>query len=116
MKQIKRLMVVGVFLGASILQFVAPPQASAAWVYPRSFDQYTLDLKCNQISYSVGAAGNRGAQNFGGTVSDWYCVITPSWKYWISPGDACRYRYGKDYRFVTTNFYYKYGGYCAVWR
>lgn len=98
------------------LQFaVLSPSANAAWVNKKAFDQYTLNLKCNQIAYIYGWAGNKGAQNFGGTVSDWYCVYTSSQKVWLKPGDVCKYRYGQSYKFATTNFYYKFGGYCAVW-
>lgn len=103
----------------SAISFVTPTQkASAAWQWQSSFTQGMLNTKCNQMTVL-----NKGAINYGGKVSDWYCVVTkPSAiipqgvKYWIRNGDVCKLFNGPSSSFVTTNFYTPFGGYCARWR
>ncbi len=106
----------------SAISFVTPTQkASAAWQRQSSFTQGMLNTACNNMT-RYGSL-NKGAINYGGKVSDWYCVITkPSWiipqgqKVWIRNGDVCKLFNGSSSSFVTTNFNSPFGGYCARWR
>lgn len=116
---IKRSILIATLLATMFgVMAVFSPKADAAWVNARSFDQNMLNTYCRSLSIL-----QKGAANYGGSVADWYCVVTPpSWinpKGWlihITPGRACQYNYGGAYRFVTTNYWYRFGGYCAVWR
>lgn len=82
--------------------------ASAAWVDPRPFTQQMLNSFCT-------GNGAMYAYNTDGTVGGWYCRVGNGSSWWIRPGDVCARTYGQAFRFVTTNYYSPYGGYCARW-
>lgn len=105
----------GMLLLAASLAF--SPKTQAYWTNQQSFNYSVVDVYCDAVGNSRGIAHDMiRPVNRDGTVGGWVCYVTSSRQYPFSPGDACRYKYGQYHRFVTTNYYTPYGGYCAVWR
>lgn len=110
-----RVTAIGVlFIILSILMLLPPAKADAAWVNAKSFNSTAINKYCQFMASTT--IYRPYIQNRDGTVSGWYCMYQRSAGWWIRPGHVCTYNYGGSYRFVQTNHYNPYGGYCAVWR
>lgn len=110
------------FTIAIVLSFVAltvvhTQSTSAYWANKREFSYAAINSWCKFTLSGTIYYRTAYAANWKNNVSEWYCMKNSSMGSWIRPGDVCKFNYGSAApSFVTTNYYWAYGGYCAVWR